>query len=128
MKKPELLGRDVRICLEMGREVSKAAYAKGLEFREAFREEMGSLLGAWDVLIIPSAPGPAPRKGTRKLSIKGRTHNVALPLTLLNYPASFSGFPALSAPWREDGRLPVGFQLIARDEEKLLAFALSKLQ
>ena len=126
LQKPESLGRDVKACLEIGRGVSRSEYAKGRKFQEVFSEEMTKVFSTYDLLIIPSVPAPAPVLQSRRITIRGVEYNLASALTGLNYPASLAGLPALSVPWQSKGELPVGFQLIARDDTMLLDYAMSQ--
>ena len=126
LQKPESLGRDVKACLEIGRGISQSEYSKGRKFQEVFSEEMTKFFSTYDLLIIPSVPAPAPVSGSRRITIRGVEYNLASALTGLNYPASLAGLPALSVPWQSKGKLPVGFQLIAKDDTKLLDYALSQ--
>jgi aspartyl-tRNA(Asn)/glutamyl-tRNA(Gln) amidotransferase subunit A len=107
-----LLGRDVSLCLAMGKEVSRQQYEKALRYREHFIDEMEQYFRLYDMLLLPAVPCPAPQLGTRKIEVKGKQLRLAEPLTTLNYPASFAGLPTLCMPHVGKDRQSVGFQLI----------------
>ncbi|MDD3642384.1 MAG: Asp-tRNA(Asn)/Glu-tRNA(Gln) amidotransferase subunit GatA [Candidatus Krumholzibacteria bacterium] len=84
-------------------------YGRACEVRERIRDCYRRLFGSIDLLILPTAPGPAFRLGERL------DDPVAMYLSdIFTTPASVAGLPAVSIPagLSADG-LPVGLQLIA---------------
>src|SRR5262249_5654912 len=82
--------------------------------RRAFRAEMAPIAGSYDALLLPTAPGPAP-KG---LGSTGDPYFCA--------PWSFAGMPAIALPSGLDGTgLPLSIQLVGGvlAEPRLLAAA-----
>jgi aspartyl-tRNA(Asn)/glutamyl-tRNA(Gln) amidotransferase subunit A len=75
--------------------------ARAEQARAAFRDEMVPRLGAFDALLSPVAPGPAPirSQGTGDFSLCA--------------PWSFIGVPAISVPTGlDEGGLPLALQLV----------------
>jgi amidase len=104
----------IRALVEAGLPVPAVAYVEAQRVRERFREEVRPLLEAFDALLMPVAPTPAPRG----LDSTGDP--------VLCAPWSFGGFPAIALPsGLTDGGLPLAIQLVAgaRQEERLLDVA-----
>ncbi len=98
--------------IEKGKRISMAEYVAIHRHQQRFRHDMEALCQAFDVLLTPSTPAPAP-KGL---------HSTGDPS--FNGPATFSGHPSLGLPsgLSADG-LPFGIQLMSAvfREDKLIA-------
>jgi Asp-tRNA(Asn)/Glu-tRNA(Gln) amidotransferase A subunit family amidase len=106
---PRLVG-----LIESGRAVSYADYVTALRAAAGARTAFRAVLDAYDVLLMPSAPGEAPRG----LAATGDP--------IFNRGATMLGVPAITLPvGKGDHGLPLGVQLIGawdRDRD-LLAIA-----
>ena len=103
--------------IDRGRRVTEAQYRVGVEGRLELRERLHRFLDDTqaDILLCPSAPGPAP----------AGLHTTGDPR--MNSPWTQAGVPAVSLPaGRVDG-LPIGLQLVGRfgEDETLLAAAVA---
>lgn len=86
-------------------------YGRAREVRESIRSAYRALFRSTDLLMLPTAPGPAFRLGERL------DDPVAMYLSdIFTTPANVAGLPAVSIPagLSEDG-LPVGIQLMAAE-------------
>ena len=89
--------------------------------RQGHRERMAEILTPGTVVVLPSAPGPAPLKGLKQAEM----WDVRWRITALTCIAGGSGLPQVSLPLGRVDGLPVGISLIGckdRDED-LLALA-----
>ncbi len=105
----------VRSRIECGALIPASAYVQAQRLRRQFRAEMEAAVGvAFDALIAPATPSPAPAD----LSTTGDP--------VFQAPWTTAGLPVLNLPTglsdRGDGGVPLGVQLIARgfEEERLL--------
>lgn len=65
-------------------------------------------------MLLPTAPVPAPRRGTTEVELERGTvafRDAVLPLLA---PFSIAGVPALSLPFAETQGLPLGVQVVTR--------------
>jgi aspartyl-tRNA(Asn)/glutamyl-tRNA(Gln) amidotransferase subunit A len=120
------IGRDIAELSQRGAEYSAADYDEALAAIEELRKSFDALFDDIDILLTPAtAAMPWPAAETNPPVIAGqkvgpRGHAVFTPF------ANVLGLPAISLPCdREQGRLPIGFQLcMAKDRDaELLAFA-----
>ena len=97
----ERLGQKLAGLVEMGRSVSDAAYADGLDVIQTAEQEFAAWAREDTVVITPAALGPAP-KGLES------TGDPAC-----NAPWTAIGAAAISIPCGTVGRMPLGLQLTA---------------
>jgi aspartyl-tRNA(Asn)/glutamyl-tRNA(Gln) amidotransferase subunit A len=115
----------VRASLERGLQYSAADHIRAQRARQAFAEEMESLLERVDALLTPTVPLVAPRVADlgQPLLVAGREEEARLALLRLTFPFNISGQPALTVPcgFSGDG-LPIGLQIAGRrfDEATIL--------
>ncbi|SHM69521.1 amidase [Roseibium suaedae] len=119
-EKPEF-GPGVGARFEFGSKISEKAFQDAAAHREAIRAEMDTVFGAGTVLVIPSAPGPAPRIDTLEPELDAyRAQTMCLTCI-----SGLNSYPELSVPGLLHEGAPIGLSLIAprlRDQD-LLALA-----
>ncbi|MFO1188162.1 MAG: amidase [Alphaproteobacteria bacterium] len=114
-------GPAVRTRFEIASHVTPAATATQRAMRAKYEARMRTFVALGDVLVLPTAPGPAPLRQASAAEIdqvRGRT-------LALTAPAGIAGLPQVSIPaWRVDGA-PMGLSLIGPrgSDEALLALA-----
>ncbi|MCW5774595.1 MAG: amidase, partial [Rhodospirillaceae bacterium] len=110
----EGLSEVMRETLARGRAVSARDYLAALDLVPALVEELDELFAAYDAVLTPAAPGPAP------LGREATGNPVFCTLWTL------CGTPAVSVPLLSDENgLPIGVQLVGRpgDDARLLRLA-----
>jgi aspartyl-tRNA(Asn)/glutamyl-tRNA(Gln) amidotransferase subunit A len=112
-RRPDAYTPNVRIRLEMGRNVLAEDYLRALRGREVIRREVEAALGGVDALLLPSLPIEAPPLGAATVPVKGGQEPVRNAMLRLTQPFNLSGHPALSLPCGQTRiGLPVGLQLV----------------
>jgi Asp-tRNA(Asn)/Glu-tRNA(Gln) amidotransferase A subunit family amidase len=114
---PSAFGADVRERLVFGLAISPAAYVEALAAAALIRIDLLSRLEDVDAIISPTVPIVAPL-------LADAARDLALPSRLVRFTrlANVTGLAALSLPVpRVD--LPVGLQILARDDEHVFAAA-----
>ena len=104
----------LRATIESGSLIPGVYYIQAVRIQRQFREDMAELFQHVDFLLMPAAPGPAPRD----LTTTGDPS--------FNSPASFAGLPAITIPsGLNTAGLPLAVQLMgaAFAEDRLLAAA-----
>jgi len=103
----------IRAGIELGQCIPADVYLRAQRIRRQARRDLAPLLDRYDALVMPSAPGPAPDRGTTGDAV-------------FNGPWTGLGVPTVSLPsgLSADG-LPFGAQLIGAPlgEARLLAAA-----
>jgi aspartyl-tRNA(Asn)/glutamyl-tRNA(Gln) amidotransferase subunit A len=112
LQQPELFSPGVTALVEEGVNVSLVTYASAQAAAREARAAWRELFTRLDLLLLPTTAGPAP--ATLQTTGDPRWQS----------PWSLLGFPALTLPYRlASNGLPLGFQLVARDESLLFTFA-----
>ena len=110
----ELYRPRLRATIETGSLIPGTSYLQAQRIQRIVQQDMAALFEGVDFLLMPAAPGPAPRD----LSTTGDPS--------FNSPSSFVGFPAITIPSGLNAvGLPLAIQFMgpAWAEERLLAAA-----
>lgn len=96
----DAIAQRIRDLVERGRALGSEGHADVQRRRTAFENAINALFERFDVLIMPTAPGPAPVghafTGSRKLQVT----------------STLAGLPAFTIPCGEASGMPLGVQLI----------------
>ncbi|RUM95434.1 amidase [Pseudaminobacter arsenicus] len=126
IEKPEVLGEDVRVRLEVGQFLASVDYIKAQRMRTVLRDVLQAAFSEVDVLITPTVAVPALEIGATDVVIDGIRRPLHPALTRFTTPFNQSGLPAITLPcgFNSDG-LPIGLQLAAAygDDARLLRIA-----
>jgi len=106
-----------------GRETPNAVLAAAREFRAARRAELMAMLDQETILLLPTAPFPAPLRGQPRSTMWEQRTAISTLTTI----SGTLGAPQLSMPLALVDGLPVGLSILARPggDDMLLAFARS---
>ena len=117
----ELYGDNVRGKIERCLRVTDREATAAERERAEYRERVAEAIDGLDLLLTPTIPLVAPAADIDELELRGRG-------TLLTYPFSSLGWPALALPCgpAEDGR-PASVQLAARARADALVLAAGRL-
>jgi aspartyl-tRNA(Asn)/glutamyl-tRNA(Gln) amidotransferase subunit A len=116
----------VRLRLEMGRYILAQDYVRAQHLRDILRGEVDQALGSVDVVALPTLPIPAPPIGAESVPMGDGHEAVRAAMLRLTQVFNLTGHPAMSLPMgRIPAGLPGGFQLAARDTDRLLRAALA---
>lgn len=109
----EAMSKQLRDRIEAGRKVPVERYVQALNAREALSRNIDNILSNYTAILVPAAPGPAPKT----LASTGNP--------IFNAPWTYLGQPAVNVPLMEADGLPLGVQLIGarRDDGRLLRTA-----
>ncbi|MHA3892932.1 amidase [Acinetobacter sp. GXMZU3951] len=114
-----LIGADVNSRLLKAAATSLEQVQQAQRVKEQFTQEINALLDRYDALILPTLPQIPPK-------VQDAENTVAfLNLTSLVRPFNVSGHPAISIPLETEAGLPVGLQIICKQQhdEQLCAIA-----
>ena len=120
---PDDLGRDVKLLIERGKEVSGADYVRMQLTRYRARRQLEQLFHDVDVIVTPATPLTAFPIGETKVTICGKEEDGRTAGTRLLRGFNATGHPALSVccGFTNQG-LPAGLQIVSRlwDEAAVL--------
>ena len=124
--------KDVRDLVEMGRLISAVDYLKAEQVRTLLCEEFKRIFEQVDVVVTPTEPITAWKKGRETLPVAGKEESVLAVSWRLTYPFNLTGLPAISVPCGFDKEgMPIGLQIAGRpfDEGTVFkcAFAVENL-
>ena len=120
---PDQLSDNGRTCLEQGRQVTGADYARAIRSVDLMKAKIDDLMGTYDLLLTPTMAVPAFPIGQPPLQIGGKEVTARSAYSPMTRPFNLSGQPAASIPcgFSQDG-LPIGLHIIGRrgDEATVL--------
>jgi aspartyl-tRNA(Asn)/glutamyl-tRNA(Gln) amidotransferase subunit A len=122
----EPFSHDVQAFLEAGQDALASDYVMARRVRRRLIHQLTEVLGAVDLLLMPSSPVPDLPHGTE--SVDGVP---LIPvLTPFMFPASLTGLPAVAFPaGATEAGMPIGAQLVGPAHgEALLAGAAAAYQ
>lgn len=102
--------------------LDKSEHSYQFELREEVRRKLSLLLGTDGVIVIPTAPAPAPLKGLSDKELEERRTKTMQ----LSCIAGLAGLPQVTLPVAEVDGKPVGLSLIANHNQDLRLLKLAK--
>ena len=120
---PDKLSDNARNCLEHGRQVTGADYARALRSVDVMRARIDDLMDTYDLLLTPTMAVPPFPIGHPPERIGGKDVQARSAYSPMTRPFNLSGQPAASIPcgFSHEG-LPIGLHIIGRrgDEATVL--------
>ncbi len=117
----ELYGENVRGKIERCLAVTDDAAERSRREHDGYKERAAEALGDVDLVVTPTVAFVAPPADVDETTLRGRG-------TLLTYPFSVLGRPALALPCgRAEDRLPASLQLVGRSGEDARVLAAGRL-
>ena len=120
---PDKLSDNARNCLEHGRQVTGADYARALRSVDVMRARIDDLMDTYDLLLTPTMAVPPFPIGQPPDRIGGKDVQARSAYSPMTRPFNLSGQPAASIPcgFSHEG-LPIGLHIIGRrgDEATVL--------
>ena len=102
------LAPGIKDRFDFGASIDSAAYQAEIARRDAFREELGILLGNNGFLVMPTVPGPAPLANGSNEELLAYRERALMLLCL----SGLSGFPQITLPIGTVDGAPFGVSLL----------------
>ncbi|PHQ71392.1 MAG: amidase [Sneathiella sp.] len=122
-KNPAGFSAVTRAHLEAGRKLTAVELLESQKLRAILLQTLSHDLPAWDALVLPTLPVPAPKHGVDWQEFGGRKVTTQDSMTWFCWFANMAGLPSLSIPvGKSQSGLPIGMMLMGkpgRDEELL---------
>ncbi|MDE3107709.1 MAG: amidase [Acidobacteriota bacterium] len=116
-----------RALLEAGESIPAVAYLRALRLKERVTESWRREFENFDVLLIPTLPGVAPRPDDEEVTWgDGYREPLDNSLTRLNCPHNLTGQPALTMRCGFDDALPFGAQFVGRAFDEATVFRVAR--
>jgi Asp-tRNA(Asn)/Glu-tRNA(Gln) amidotransferase A subunit family amidase len=114
--------RDYSVAVR--KRLALAANTRAVDYLHAFHVqrqlqlELADVFSHVDVLLTPTTPIPAPRRGEKIWKHKGNSETIRAALLRLCRPANLSTWPALTIPCGfTRGGLPIGLQIMSASDD-----------
>ncbi|MDE2571100.1 MAG: Asp-tRNA(Asn)/Glu-tRNA(Gln) amidotransferase GatCAB subunit A [bacterium] len=104
----------VRLLLEAGRFVFAADYLKAQRLRRLLIEGARSAFRSVDILVTPTLPLVAWKKGEELVRIQGHEEHVLHACLRYTCPFNLMGLPAVTVPCGFSNGLPIGLQIAGK--------------
>jgi aspartyl-tRNA(Asn)/glutamyl-tRNA(Gln) amidotransferase subunit A len=112
-RRPHAYTHNVRIRLEMGRQILAEDYVRAQQGRVILRNEVDRVLDGVDALVLPALAIEAPPLGAASVPVKGGKEPVRNVMLRCTQAFNLTGHPAMSLPCGTTRTgLPVGLQLV----------------
>jgi aspartyl-tRNA(Asn)/glutamyl-tRNA(Gln) amidotransferase subunit A len=115
-------GPETQPLVELGLGMTIDDYTRALANRELIRRDYRQALRQADVIVLPTAPVPAPRIGEESIAVDGKDHLISQLCAGYTAAANLTGLPAVQVPaGLSSTDLPIGVQVMAGHFEELRA-------
>jgi amidase len=109
-----VFGPRTKVSFELTKKLDRSNIADAVRRRERYFRRMENLLGPGDVLLMPTTPILAPRKGPGCLDRSDRSGTAYYPRTLsLTAISGIGRLPQISLPLMEIDGVPPGLSVLA---------------
>ncbi|MBA2274034.1 MAG: amidase [Actinobacteria bacterium] len=125
-QRAELYGTDLLDAFRHAESTDAASYVSARRRLEVLRGQFMRAFDDADVVLLPASPFPAPRRDAfDEPPAPGERPSLVRALTRANGAINCCGLAAVAAPCGFSGGLPLGLQIVARDEATALAVGLA---
>jgi aspartyl-tRNA(Asn)/glutamyl-tRNA(Gln) amidotransferase subunit A len=112
-RRPHAYMPNVRLRLEMGRNILAEDYVRALRGRSVLRHEVDRALEKVDGLVLPSLSIEAPPIGAGTVPVRGGQEPVRAAMLRCTQLFNLTGHPAISVPCGASrAGLPIGLQIV----------------
>ena len=112
-RRPHAYTNNVRLRLEMGRNILAEDYVRAMRGRSVLRREVDRALEGADALVLPALAIEAPPIGAATVPVKGGQESVRNAMLRCTQLFNLTGHPAISLPCATTrSGLPIGLQLV----------------